>query len=63
MNCLSNWCTKSKYINKKGAMIMRTILRGAKIIDCVNPKPLEGYEIIIKGDNILSINKKGDHIA
>ena len=37
---------------------MRKILRGAKIIDCVNPKPLEGYEIIIKGDNILSIDKK-----
>jgi imidazolonepropionase-like amidohydrolase len=37
---------------------MRKILRGAKIIDCVNLKPLEGYEIIIKGDNILSINKK-----
>ncbi|MCK4445914.1 MAG: amidohydrolase family protein [Candidatus Marinimicrobia bacterium] len=37
---------------------MRKILRGAKIIDCVNPRPLEGYEIIIKGDSILSINKK-----
>jgi len=37
---------------------MRKILRGAKIIDCINPRPLEGYEIIIKGDSILSINKK-----
>jgi len=37
---------------------MRKILRGARIIDCVNSEPLEGYEIIIKGDSILSINKK-----
>jgi len=37
---------------------MRKILTGAKIIDCVNQKSLEGYKIIIERDSILSINKK-----
>jgi len=37
---------------------MRKILRGARIIDCVNSEPLEGYEIIIKGDKILLVDKE-----
>lgn len=37
---------------------MRKVLRGAKIIDCVNLKPLEGYELIIEGDSIFSIKKR-----
>jgi len=40
---------------------MRKIIRGAKIIDCLHLKPLEGYEIIIEGNKILSINKKTEN--
>jgi len=43
---------------KKGVIIMRKILRGAKIIDCISLGPLEGYELIINEDSIFSINKK-----
>lgn len=37
---------------------MRKILRGAKIIDCMNPKPLEGCDLIIKEGKNQSISKK-----
>lgn len=40
---------------------MRKILRGAKIIDCLHLEPLDGFEIIIEGNKILSINKKTDN--
>jgi len=39
---------------------MRKILTGAKIINCVNPQPLEGHDIVIEGDHIQSIQKKPD---
>ena len=38
---------------------MRKILRGAKIIDCVNLDPLEGYEVIIE----RSIQKWGKYFS
>jgi imidazolonepropionase-like amidohydrolase len=46
---------------------MRTILKGATIIDCINPKPLENYNLTINGDSITAIDKevqifKEDHV-
>jgi len=39
---------------------MRKILKGARIIDCVSSKPLEGYKIVIKEDRILSVDKENE---